>query len=88
VQSHHAPAVTDDAVSLHLSKAQAAVACAALHRLPRQDLRGAPAAAVDLEVHHVLQALVVSGVHVDERGHLAAGVPVVHHLGRTAQKRK
>ncbi len=35
--------VRDDAVALHLSKAQAAVACAALHRLPRQDLDGAAA---------------------------------------------
>jgi hypothetical protein len=40
---HHTPAVTDDAVALHLPKAQASITCTTLHRLAGQDLGGAPA---------------------------------------------
>ncbi len=52
----------DDAVALHLPEPQPAVARAPLHRLPRQDLRRAAPPGVDLEVDHVLEALVVGGV--------------------------
>jgi hypothetical protein len=39
-----------------------------------------PASAVDLEVHHVLQPLVVCGVEVDLSLHLTTSVTIVHHL--------
>mmetsp|Transcript_37572 Transcript_37572/g.94847 ORF Transcript_37572/g.94847 Transcript_37572/m.94847 type:complete len:646 (-) Transcript_37572:1836-3773(-) len=73
-------AVRDDAVALHLTKPQPAVARAALHRLPVQHLQRAARARVDLEVHHVLQALVVGGVQEDLSLQLAARVSVVHDL--------
>jgi hypothetical protein len=47
-------AVGDDAIALHLSEAQASVARATLHGLPRENLHGTAAAAVDLIVHHVV----------------------------------
>lgn len=58
-------AVTDDAIALHLSEAQTTIACTTLHWLAGQDLQGTAASAVDLEVHHMLQALVVCGVEED-----------------------
>ena len=51
-----------DAVALHLAKAQAAVSRTALHGLPGQQGHRTPPAAVDLVIHHVLEALVVGGV--------------------------
>lgn len=39
------PAVTDDAVTLHLSKAQTTIARTTLNRLPGEDLSGTSAAA-------------------------------------------
>ena len=71
--------MADDAVALHLAKAQAAVTGAALDRLARQDLDGPAAARVDLVVHHVLQALVVGGPQEDLRLQLPPRVAVVHH---------
>ncbi len=55
----------DDAVAFHLPEAQAAVPGSPLHGLPRQVGDRAPAPAVDLVVHHVLQPLVVRGVQED-----------------------
>ena len=52
----------DDAVAFHLPEAQAAVPRSALDWLPREQGHRAPAPAVDLVVHHMLQALVVGGV--------------------------
>ena len=51
-------AVTDEAVSLHLSHAQPTVAPSPLHGLPRKVHHGPPAPTVDLVVHQMLQALV------------------------------
>lgn len=51
-------AVTDQAVSLHLSHTQPTVARSTLHGLPRQVHHGSPTSAVDLVVHQVLQPLV------------------------------
>ena len=55
----------DDAVALHLTEAQAAVARAPLHGLPSQDLHRAAAPAVDLVIHlvqtRVTQALSATG---------------------------
>ena len=58
-------AMGDDAVALHLPKAQAAVPGAPLHGLAREQGHRAPAPGVDLVVHHVLQALVVGRVQED-----------------------
>lgn len=44
-------AMRDDAVALHLPKAQAAIPRAPLNRLPGQDLHWTPAARVDLVIH-------------------------------------
>ncbi len=44
-------AMGDDAVALHLPKAQAAVPGAPLNGLPGQDLHWTPAARVDLVIH-------------------------------------
>mmetsp|Transcript_20952 Transcript_20952/g.45839 ORF Transcript_20952/g.45839 Transcript_20952/m.45839 type:complete len:286 (+) Transcript_20952:905-1762(+) len=77
-------AVADDAVTLHLSEPQATVSCSSLHRLPCQDLQGPSCSRVDLEVHHVLEALVVGGVEEDLSLKLAACVPVVHDLPASA----
>ena len=71
-------AVGYDAVTLHLAKAQAAIAGAPLHGLACQDLDRPTAAAVDLIIHHVLKALIVGGVEEDLCLHLAPCVPVVH----------
>ena len=50
-------AVGDDAITLHLSEAQAAVPGTALHRLPRQYLHRAAAPGVDLVIDlHAEQA--------------------------------
>jgi len=76
--------VADDAVALHLAKAQAAVACAALHRLPRQDLDWAAAPGVDFVVHHMLQPLVVRWAQEDLRLQLPPRVPVIHSLPTAA----
>ena len=72
--------MADDAVALHFTEPQAAVACAALNRLPRQDLHRTPAPRVDFVVHHVLEALVVGRSQEDLRLQLPPRVPVVHHL--------
>eukprot|EP00958_Prasinococcus_capsulatus_P024158 scaffold3740_cov322-Prasinococcus_capsulatus_cf.AAC.4 len=73
-------AVGNHAVTLHLTKAQAAVACAPLHGLPREDLHGASCARVDLVVNHVLQPLVVRWAQEDLGVQHAASVTVVHRF--------
>mmetsp|Transcript_15972 Transcript_15972/g.60416 ORF Transcript_15972/g.60416 Transcript_15972/m.60416 type:complete len:683 (-) Transcript_15972:428-2476(-) len=73
-------AVRDDAVALHLAKAEAAVLSTPLHGLAREELHGAAAARVHLVVHHMLQALVVHGAEEDLGLHLPPGVAVVHDL--------
>lgn len=52
---------------------QSSVPGAPLRRLPREHLHRPPAPAVDLEVHHVLQPLVVGGVQEDLRGEANEG---------------
>mmetsp|Transcript_36742 Transcript_36742/g.103675 ORF Transcript_36742/g.103675 Transcript_36742/m.103675 type:complete len:295 (-) Transcript_36742:463-1347(-) len=76
-------AVGEDAVALHLAKAQAAVPGAPLCGLTCEDLGGAAPAAVDLVVHHVLQALVVRRAQEDGHKELLPGVSVVHRLEAT-----
>mmetsp|Transcript_16479 Transcript_16479/g.64296 ORF Transcript_16479/g.64296 Transcript_16479/m.64296 type:complete len:1268 (+) Transcript_16479:614-4417(+) len=73
-------AVGDDAIALHLSEAEAAVARPALHGLAREVLQGAARARVDLVVHHVLEALIVGGPDEEVRLQLPAGVAVVEHF--------
>ena len=75
-------AVRDDAIALHLPETQPAVPGPALHGLPRQDLHRPPSSAVDLVIHHVLQALVVRGAQEYLSLQLAPGVAVVHYLIR------
>ncbi len=64
----------DDAVPLHLPESQTPVARTPLHRLPGQDLGGAAPPRVDLEIHHMLQPLVVGWIQEDLRLNLTAGV--------------
>ena len=72
--------MADDAIALHLAKAQATVARAALHRLSRQNLDWTAAPGVDFVVHHVLQALVVRRAKEDLRLQLPPRVPIIHSL--------
>mmetsp|Transcript_28574 Transcript_28574/g.54587 ORF Transcript_28574/g.54587 Transcript_28574/m.54587 type:complete len:354 (-) Transcript_28574:2764-3825(-) len=72
-------AVRNHAVPLHLPESQPAVARAALHGLPSENLHGPARARVDLVVHHVLEPLVVGGPQENLASlEHAAGVPVVH----------
>ena len=73
----------DDAIALHLPKAQAAIPCAPLNRLPGQDLHWTPAARVDLVIplqHTVMTAKITcwqymrisspyTGEEIDEEAH-------------------
>mmetsp|Transcript_6146 Transcript_6146/g.17625 ORF Transcript_6146/g.17625 Transcript_6146/m.17625 type:complete len:202 (-) Transcript_6146:960-1565(-) len=63
LQQQHASTVPDEAVSLHLTKTQAALPGAPLRGLPSQHHPWAAGARVNLVQHHVLQLLVVHGPH-------------------------
>mmetsp|Transcript_19783 Transcript_19783/g.45566 ORF Transcript_19783/g.45566 Transcript_19783/m.45566 type:complete len:498 (-) Transcript_19783:580-2073(-) len=73
-------AVRDHAIPLHLAKAEAAVARAPLHRLPREQSDRPARARVDLVIHHMLEPLVVGWAQKHVRLHSPPGVPVEHHL--------
>lgn len=51
-------AMTDEAISLHLSHTQATVSRSSLHWLPREVHNRSSASAMDLVIHQVLQTLV------------------------------
>lgn len=72
--------MTNDAVSLHLSKPQAPIPGSTLHRLAGEHCNRATSPGVDLVIHHVLQSLVVGGIQKDLGFQLTSGVTVVHHL--------
>ena len=76
--------MTDDAVPLHLSKAQATIPGSSLHRLPRQHGHWATSSGVYLVIHHVFEALVVCWVQEDLGLELTTGMTVVHHLPPSA----
>lgn len=57
--------MADDAISLHLTKAQTTFAGSTFNRLPRQDLDRPPPSRMDLVIHHMFEALIVGGVQED-----------------------
>ena len=74
-------AVAPLTLDLHLAQPQAAVARAALGRLPRQEHhRAVRRARVHLVKGHVLQALIVGGAHEDGGRDLLAGAAVIEHV--------
>lgn len=73
-------AMADDAITLHLSKAQASIPCPSLYWLPCQHGNRPSRSGMDLVINHVLQALVVGGIQEDLGFELSTGVTVVHHL--------
>lgn len=75
--------MTDDAITLHLSKAEATVPGPTLHWLPREHCYRPTCPRVDLVINHVLQALVVGGIQEDLGFELTTGMTVVHHLPAT-----
>ena len=77
-------AVTDDAIPLHFSKAQATISGSSFYRLPCQHGHRPPSSRVNLVIHHVLEALVVGWVQEDLGFELTTGMTVVHLLRHSA----
>ena len=76
--------MTDDAIPLHFSEAQATISGSTFYRLPCQHGHWAPSSRMNLVIHHVLEALIVGWVQEDLGFELTTGMTVVHHLPPSA----
>ena len=70
----------DHAVSLHLTKAESAIASSSFRGLSGQDLSGAPTSGVDLVSNHMLQTLIVGGIQEYHHFHALSSETIVHDL--------
>mmetsp|Transcript_4552 Transcript_4552/g.10203 ORF Transcript_4552/g.10203 Transcript_4552/m.10203 type:complete len:253 (-) Transcript_4552:85-843(-) len=73
-------AMRDNAVTLHLPKAQTTIPRTSFHRLARQNLVRSTSTRVNLIVHHVAQPLVIRWPEEDLSLHHPSRVAVIHRL--------